>query len=179
MNNDLSVDSTLLSVLHPQLARHMSKNSIFISSLVGLLGIIFILLPIFGENFSSTINMLLLTLGTIFLLVALYRFFWKSTEIVYIPSGSKISEGSCFFDSCDFEDLADAMICRNFSLSKKVALKQNGNIRLDYLVSKDRQFAAVQLFRFVPYAYEPATEVYYYMGNDAVLFARYLNIKKN
>lgn len=179
MNNDISVDSTLLSALHPQLARHMSTNSIFLSSLVALLGITFILLSVFKENFSSTINMLLLTLGTILLLVALYRFFWKSTEIVYTPSGSKICEGSCFFDSCDFEHLANTMNYRDFSLSKKVALKQSGNIRLDYLVSKDRQFAAVQLFRFVPYAYEPATEVYYYMGNDAVLFARYLNIKKN
>ena len=47
-----------------------------------------------------------------------------------------------------------------------------------YLISKDRQFVAVQLFHFVPYAYEPVSQVYYYVGDDAAAIARYLPNKE-
>ena len=120
-----------------------------------------------------------MTLGTIFILIALYRLFWKSMEMIYLPTGSKVSEGSCYIDSCDLPEMARLVENKNFSLSSKFSFKQSGSGRLDYLISEDRQFAAVQLFHFVPYAYEPASQIYYYTGDDAAAFVRYLNAKNN
>ena len=113
------------------------------------------------------------------ILVSLYRFFWKSNEVVYLPTGSVVSEGTRYIDSCDLDTMARLIEDKDFNLSERLSFKHSGNGRVDYLVSKDRQFAAVQLFRFVPYMYEPATQVYYYTGDDAAAFARYLCTKSN
>ena len=66
---------------------------------------------------------------------------------------------------------------RNFE-DTKITFKQNGNGRVDYVVSKDCQFMGVQLFHFVPYAYEPFSEIYYYTDADAKAFQNYLEINK-
>jgi len=47
------------------------------------------------------------------------------------------------------------------------------------MVSKDGKFAAVQLFRFVPYTYEPISDIYYYTDADAKAFQNYLEINKH
>ena len=49
---------------------------------------------------------------------------------------------------------------------------------MDYLISHDKRFAAVQLFRFIPYTYEAASSVYYLTGQDALDFTRCLETNK-
>lgn len=177
MIQSLDVEATLLSAEHPHISKHTSVLSILVSSFLGLSGVVAVIVSVCMDELTITLNMALLTVGTILLLVALYRIFWKSTEVVYIPTGSVISEGTRYMDSCDLTELTRLIEDRNFSLSLRMTFKQSGNGRLDYLISKDRQFAAVQLFRFIPYTYEPTTQVYYYTGDDAAAFARYLGFK--
>lgn len=93
--------------------------------------------------------------------------------MVYLPTKSPIVEGSIFVDSADLEVLNKILKNRNFE-DTKITFKQNGNGRVDYVVSKDCQFMGVQLFHFVPYAYEPFSEIYYYTDADALAFKNYL-----
>lgn len=179
MNQSASVEATLLSAAHPHISKHTSVLSILVSSLIGLLGIAAVISSLNMDDSSSTLSMAMLTLGAILIFMAIYRIFWKSTEVVYIPTGSVVSDGSCYMDSCDLSEMNRLMDSKNFSLSTRMTFKQSGNGRLDYLISKDRQFAAVQLFHFVPYTYEPASPIYYYTGDDAAAFARYLCAKNN
>lgn len=179
MNPSNPVEATSLSTLHPQLSKHTSVLSILVSCLIGLSGIVSVTVSVVQDDSDTTLSMVLLALGTILILLALYRLFWKSTEMVYMPTGSVVSEGSCYMDSGDLPEMTHLMENKDFKLSSRMSFKQSGNGRLDYLISKDRQFAAVQLFRFVPYMYEPATQVYYYTGDDAAAFARYLCAKNN
>lgn len=177
MNQTNNVEAILSSAKHPHISKHTSVFSILVSLFVALLGIVAILLSVFMENASDALSMSSLTVGIILILVALYRIFWKSTEVVYIPTGSVVKEGSCYMDSCDLVELTHLIENKGFGLSTRMTFKQSGNGRLDYLISKDGQFAAVQLFHFIPYMYEPTSQVYYYTGDDAVAFARFLNIK--
>lgn len=176
MNQTLGMEATLLSAVHPHVSKHTSVYSILLSSVIALAGVASIVLAVQSDGLSATLSMALLTVGTILVLVALYRLFWKSTEVVYIPTGSIIKEGTCYVDSADLRELADMMAAKGFKCPRKVAFKSSGNGRMDYLVSKDGQFAAVQLFQFVPYNYEPATAVHYYVGDDAASFMRYLSL---
>lgn len=179
MIQSLNVEATLLSTAHPHISKHTSIRSLLVSTVIGLTGISSILVSVSTNELSTTMNMVFLTLGTILILVSLYRFFWKSNEVVYLPTGSVVSEGTRYIDSCDLDTMARLIEDKDFNLSERLSFKHSGNGRVDYLVSKDRQFAAVQLFRFVPYMYEPATQVYYYTGDDAAAFARYLCTKSN
>ena len=55
-----------------------------------------------------------------------------------------------------------------------VSFKQSGNGRMDYMASKDGKFVAIQLFQFVPYTFEPFSDVYYYADADARAFQHFL-----
>ncbi|MCS2957445.1 hypothetical protein NXX53_10450 [Bacteroides salyersiae] len=47
---------------------------------------------------------------------------------------------------------------------------------MDYMVSQDGNFAAVQLLKYVPYAYEPASSVLHYTGEEASAFVNALRV---
>lgn len=108
----------------------------------------------------------------------LFRLFWRSKEWVYTPTGSVTKEASCYFDVCDLQVLDTLLESKTFFNAIDVKTKTSGNVRMDYMVSQDKKFAAVQLFRFVPYTYEAASSVFYLTGNDATGFVRCLETGK-
>jgi hypothetical protein len=79
-------------------------------------------------------------------------------------------------DSVELQSLKQMMVKNEFSTSSRMVFKEGGNGRLDYMVSKDGRFMAIQLLQFVPYTYEAVTGVYYYTDNDAVVVARCINL---
>lgn len=46
------------------------------------------------------------------------------------------------------------------------------------MLSEDRKFAAVQLFQFVPYTYNPVTSVRYFTNGEAASIAAFLTKTK-
>lgn len=167
------VETDLFSTTHPHVSKHTSVYSILTSLGIALAGILCVVFSLDLDASSSTISMLLLTLGTILILFALYRLFWKSSETVYLPTGSTITEGSYYVDSAELDVLKNMMDTRNFKHAG-ISFKQSGNGRMDYVVSKDGKFMGVQLYHFVPYTYEPLSGIYYYTDADAMAFKRYL-----
>lgn len=178
MNNSYQADENLLSASHPNTTKHTSVYSIIVSTILILLGLAAVLFTLNMKETSSISAMALLTVGVILLLVAIYRLFWRSKELVYIPTGSPIVEGSSFLDVCDLQDMADVLNQGSFDTPQHLPLKMSGNARMDYLISKDSEFAAVQLYHFVPYTYEPASRIYYFTGQDAARFIHRLNAQK-
>ena len=114
--------------------------------------------------------------GIILLLFALYRFFTKSQEVVYKPTGSEVRLGSLYMDTVELQNLQLMMKNNDFSRSSRLTFKEGGNGRLDYLASKDGRFLAAQLLQFVPYTYEVISDVYYYTDDDAVAIAHCLGL---
>jgi len=49
----------------------------------------------------------------------------------------------------------------------KISSAPNGNVRLDYYRTADRQFVMAQLFKFSHFSYEPAADVMVFKGADA------------
>lgn len=178
MNNTVIADATLFSRVHPDIAKRVSVSSIIISGVLAIGGIGAFVTSLQMGDATSTMSMVFMTVGTILLLVALFRLFWRSKEWVYTPTGSVTKEGSCFFDVCDLHALTDQLDEKAFGKNGDMQPKSNGNVRMDYLISQDRKFAAVQLFRFVPYTYETASSVYYLTGQDAQAFTHCLEINK-
>ena len=87
------------------------------------------------------------------------------------PKGSKLSG---FSNVCDLQALTDALEKKGFETRNDVKVKTNGNVRMDYMISQDKKFVAAQLFRFIPYTYEPASSVFYFTGDDASAFVHCL-----
>lgn len=91
-----TIDATLFASSHPDIAKRTSVSGLIISLVMMVVGIL-IFVSIFEMNDkSSTISMGLMVLGTALILLGVFRLFWKSKEIVYLPTGSVAKERSMF-----------------------------------------------------------------------------------
>ena len=176
MKQTTQVEETLFSAAHPQLEKQISVKQILLSSCIALFGVMGIVLSLVMDKSESTLCMAFLTIGILLMLFALYRFFTKSKEMIYKPTGSEVRSDSLYMDSVELQSLKQKMVKNEFSTFSRLVFKEGGNGRLDYMVSKDGRFLAIQLFQFVPYTYEPVTGVYYYADDEAVAVARYINL---
>ena len=118
MNNAVSADVTLFSRVHPDIVKRISVSSVIVSALLGGIGASASSLRM-GDA-TSTMSMVFMTVGTILILTALFRLFWRSKEWVYTPTGSVTKEGSCFFDVCDLHVLTARLDKKTFGKDSNV-----------------------------------------------------------
>jgi len=169
-----TIDATLFASSHPDIAKRTNVSGLIFSVAMLLAGV-FIFASIFEmSDKSSTLSMALMVLGTAFILLGVFRLFWKSKEMVYLPTGSVTKERSVFFDLKYLGELTDRIETGRLNGEAEVISCGSGNVRMDAMISQDNKFAAVQLYQFVPYAYTPVTSVRYFTGSDAVAVSTFL-----
>ena len=110
--------------------------------------------------------------------MGIFRLFWNSKEVVYLPTGRVAKEHSVFFDLKHMDSLVNIVNSGSFSADSEIKSESNGNIRMDIILSEDKKFAAVQLFQFVPYNYQPITSVQYYTNESASAVVAFLSKSK-
>ena len=176
MKQTNQVEETLFSSSHVQLDKHICVKQLLVSSLIAVSGIVAIVCMMTMDESDTTLSMALLTIGIILLLFALYRFFTKSHEIVYKPTGSVVRSGSLYMDTVELQNLQQMIKKNDFPASSRISFKEGGNGRLDYMASKDGRFVAVQLLQFVPYTYESVSDKLYYTDDEAAAVARCIGL---
>ena len=144
--------NSLFSNVHDHVSRRTDIRSIIFSVILILIGGAAFYVSIMEGNESSSISMLVMTIGAALLLVGVFRLFWKSHSWFYTPTQSRMKS---------------VLESNNFSGEKTVRSGNTGGIRMDYMYSKDHKFAAVQLFQFSSYIYQPVTDVFYYKDMTA------------
>lgn len=169
----MSIQTIFISS-HPDIAKRLSIVGMFLSALMLMGGIFFFVLTFELQEHSSAVSMALMVTGTGFFLWGVFRLFWKTKQTIYLPTGSEVKERSVFFDLKDMEQLTQMVNTGDFSVGSNIRRAVSGNVRMDLILSADRQFAAVQLFRFVPYTYQPVTSVRYFTGGDAAAVAAFV-----
>ena len=169
-----TIDATLFASSHPDIVKRTSVSGLIFSVAMLLVGV-FIFASIFEmSDKSSTLSMALMVLGTAFVLLGVFRLFWKSKEGVYWPPGSVTKERSVVFDLKYLGKLTDMIENEQLNGETEIKSSGSGNVRMDVMISQDNKFAAVQLYQFVPYTYTPVTSVRYYTGSDAVAVSTFL-----
>lgn len=170
-----TMDATLFASTHPDIAKRTSVSGLIFSVVMLLVGIL-VFASLFEMNDkSSTVSMALMVLGTAFVLLGVFRLFWKSKEIVYLPTGSVAKERSLFFDPKYLGKLTDMVEHGQLDIEAEVKSDASGNVRMDVMISQDNKFAAVQIFQFVPYTYTPVTSVRYFTGSEAAAVSAFLS----
>ncbi len=169
-----TIDATLFASSHPDIAKRTSVSGLIFSVAMLLIGVLLFASIFELSDKSSTMSMAFMVLGTALVLLGVFRLFWKSKEMVYLPTGSVAKERSIFFDLKYIGKLTDML--ENGKLDNEAGVKSeaSGNVRMDIMISQDNKFAAVQLFQFVPYTYSPVTSVRYFTGNEAATIAAFL-----
>ena len=169
-----AIDATIFASSHPDIAKRTSISGIVFSCIMLLIGILSFASTFELEDKSSTISMALMVFGTGLFLVGIFRIFWKSKEVVYVPTGSVAKEQSVFFDLKHMDKLKELVNFGNLSMDSGIKSETSGNLRMDIILSEDNKFAAVQLFQFIPYTYQPITTVHYFTNGEAATIAAFL-----
>lgn len=173
-----TIDATIFASTHPDIAKRTSVSGVLISSVMLLIGILAFVSIFELDDKSSTASMALMVLGTGLFLMGIFRLFWKSKEVIYLPTKSVAKEHSVFFDLKHVDTLMDFVNSGSFSTDLKIKSEASGNIRMDVMLSADKKFAAVQLFQFVPYTYQPITPVQYFTNEEASAVVAFLSKSK-
>ncbi len=169
-----TIDAMTLASVHPDIVKRTSVSGLILSCIMVILGV-FAFVSIFQlEDRSSSLSMALMVFGAALLIAGVVRLFWKSKHVVYLPTGSIAKEESLFFDLKDLNKLLEIVKSGSFTTDTVVKGDTSGNIRMDVILTEDTKFAAVQLFQFVPYTYNPVTSVCYYTDNEASELAAFL-----
>ena len=157
-----AIDATIFASSHPDIAKRTSVSGLIFSCIMLLAGVIAFVSTFEMEDRSSTISMGLMVLGT----------------ALFLIGGSVAKEQSIFFDLKHLDELTDMVKSGDFSMQSTAKGGTSGNLRLDVMLSEDRKFAAVQLFQFVPYTYNPVTSVRYFTNGEAASIAAFLTKTK-
>lgn len=166
------IDALNKGAVHPYISRKISMTGLIVSCLIILAGIFLMAYSMYLTD--MLFNTLVVVLGGALLLWGIFRLFRRSSKAVYIPTGSTIREETYFFDLKHLDTLKE--LCLSDTLPSDAGLKSdmNGNIRLDIIQSGDSRFAAVQLFQFVPYSFNPVTSMRYYTDERASHVCKFL-----
>ena len=173
-----TIDATIFASSHPDIAKRTSVSGVLISSVMLLVGILAFVSTFELDDKSSTVSMALMVLGTGLFLMGIFRLFWKSKEVIYLPTKSVAKEHSIFFDLKHMDALRNLVNSGSFSAGSHIKSEASGNIRMDVILSADKKFAAVQLFQFIPYTYQPITSVQYFTDEQASAVIAFLTKSK-
>lgn len=172
-----SIDASVFSVLHPYIAKRFNISrviSYFILFVVGLL-IIFSAFEVYAN--LPVISFIVGCFGVGISVFSILRVNSKSQEIVYLPTGCVATKQTLFFDFKYFDQLKEFVCTGTPTFIQEMPSDTGGNVRLDILESADRKFIAMQLYRFIPYEYTPATPVYYYTEQYANNICNFISEK--
>ena len=169
-----TIDATLFASTHPDIAKRTSISGLIFSVVMLMVGILLFASLFEMNDKSSTVSMTLMVVGTALILFGVFRLFWRSKEIVYLPTGSVAKERSVYFDLKHLGKLSDMIEHKMLNGESEIKSDASGNVRMDIMLSQDNKFAAVQLFQFVPYTYTPVTAVCYFTGGDAAAVSAFL-----
>ena len=173
-----AIDATIFASSHPDIAKRTSVSGLIFSGIMLLIGVLAFISTFEMEDRSSTLSMGLMVLGTGLFLIGIFRLFWKSKEVVYLPTKSVAKEHSIFFDLKHMDALRNLVNSGSFSAGSHIKSEASGNIRMDVILSADKKFAAVQLFQFIPYTYQPITSVQYFTDEQASAVIAFLTKSK-
>ncbi|MBQ7986936.1 MAG: hypothetical protein IJ253_00290 [Bacteroidaceae bacterium] len=105
-------------------------------------------------------------------------FFGWIQKVIYVPTGSRVKVITQEYSTAEGARLEKLLSLPLDKVEADLAAKGQpaptavGNYRLEACVSDDRQFCAVQLFRFSDLMYHPLDEPCFFEGEAAATIAR-------
>lgn len=102
------------------------------------------------------------------------------TKVIYTPTQSPVHVIIKEYSPVEGNRLIGLLslpadkVSTEIQLKGKPASSSNGHYRLEACLSEDRQFCALQVFRYSDFMYNAVCESLFYEGNDAMIIAQIL-----
>lgn len=132
--------------------RVRSTKDVVLSSLITIAGVVLFIL-----DFSIGIRIL----GFFMILIGLLLFFTLKSSYKDEDTGIKYHKKERYFEGCRRDELSSAISRKNSKCKVDLSKENKGNtLRLDIYYNKQAGKAYMQIFEYIPYRYEPYTNLY-------------------
>ena len=138
--------------MEKKFVRVRSTKDVVLSSLITLAGVVLFIL-----DFSIGIRIL----GFFMILIGLLLFFTLKSSYKDEDTGIKYHKKERYFEGCRRDELSSAISRKNSKCKVDLSEENKGNtLRLDIYYNKQAGKAYMQIFEYVPYRYEPYSNLY-------------------
>ena len=119
---------------------------------------------------STILAYALIFIGIVLVCYGAFQIIWQSKKWFYTPTDSIISCHDYYYGADDFATLKQSLESKNLNGIRKMKAQCDGNVRMRVIRSKDNQFAAAQVFRYVPFEFRPESKIMVMKDADAKTF---------
>lgn len=167
MTAEITTPDSIIAAINNLVAPKLNSKAIALGSVTAVVGIaIFTASRIMSVDYPI-IYMLLATVGILAIIAGLIRIFAAKRQYKIISNGQPIELVSYYYDAGEFNKVKSHFDKSDFKGLAAIRHGDNGGVRLDCCTSRDNSFVAMQIYRYVPYAFEPASEVNILEGTEA------------
>lgn len=138
-------------------SRVRSAQDIIISSVMAAAGILLAILPT-----SVPVNIFGFTLA----FAGIVMFLVLKSSYVYGKTGEKLTKKERFFPASKMESISRALASDPGKVDLSTENSGNG-LRLDVYYSRKSGHAYAQLFEYIPYKYQPCSQLFEYQLKDS------------
>lgn len=162
MESQINNSQTILAAHSEVIKKQINYKKATVSFLLCLMGVsIMYMAATMIKDTKGALYMFTMVMGGALALFFIARMLFSSREFMYSPTQSEIKDFTVYFKSDELQNLMYAIETGSTSIFKRIADNNaNTGVRLDVLLSNDYQFAACQIYKYVPYNYEAASVVY-------------------
>ena len=107
---------------------------------------------------DSTLCLVQLALVAIFVILAVCKFFGRSSKLIYISTGSVIKKQSYSFNVALQPDVLRCLEEGNTARLKALKNDDAGGLLVEFLESEDHLFFAARMFKYEPHGCEAKTD---------------------
>ena len=174
MNKKYALNAKTLPAFTSSVKEVLNYKSVSLSIFLCLIALGIIFLSSSVADKSSSIYMGGICMTIVLLIVGFYRLINKRTKLVYVPTNSTMISGSFYFDKIHLDKMKN-LLSSDYQVDlNQFKFAKSGNSRLDYVVSSDRKFVTMQIYEFIPYNFEVASDVICYENEKASVISDFL-----
>ena len=144
-----------------------SKKTMAVALLLVLIGIacavVIVMLPAQTAEFAPV------SLGLVSatcLIIGIAQLAFGGKAYIYTPTNSKVYGRVFFCTSGKGQETISAIKSKNWAQLEKLIANNESGVKLEFVTSKDRQFARCQVLTFIPYNFEPLSDIITLSGEE-------------
>jgi len=158
-----------------QIVKKVNIAVVGITLALFLFGAVAMYIGFFRNELNTWTDNILIFTGTVLIIWAITWFLLKFKKTVYAETGSAVKSCDYYIQREQMETLKMLLSHTGFSLAKPIQFQENGNVCVKVFKSNDMRFAAVQMFEYVSFSFQVATQVYTYTDVQAHDFIAFLD----
>lgn len=105
-------------------------------------------------------------IGSIMLILGVLLLAIKAKNEVYEPTGSIVKREVCYFDKESLQKV-ESIVRSALANGDILPLLENGSGKMEVIRTADKEFIAVQMYKFIPYKFEEHAEQICHTGIQA------------